>query len=50
MTSLIIDPTDLLLISPEIKQEVDDKFHQPLLQNYTIIRRELRLKTENESV
>lgn len=27
VTSENIDRTDLLLISPEIKEEVDDKFH-----------------------
>lgn len=26
-TSVNFDRTDLLIISPEIKQEVDDKFH-----------------------
>lgn len=26
--------TDLLFISPEIKEEVNDEFHQPLLYNY----------------
>lgn len=34
MTSSNVDPTDLLLIDSEIKQEVDDQFHQPLLYNY----------------
>lgn len=34
---LNVDSTDLLLISPEIKEEVNDEFHQPLLHNCMIL-------------
>ena len=31
-----IESTDLLLISPEVKEEVNDEFHEPPLDNCTI--------------
>lgn len=34
-TSVHANFTDLLLIRPEVKKEIDDEFHQPLLHNYT---------------
>lgn len=33
-TSVHANFTDLLLIRPEVKKEIDDEFHQPLLHNY----------------
>lgn len=39
-----IDPTDLLLISPEIEQEVDDQFHQPLLHHCTTFKKGTKVR------